>query len=66
MNGAIQIPGTTPAASMSRGECVERSRELVLAVEPVADPGLEAVVELEHVEGPVVAAREVGADVVPR
>ena len=46
-------PGRAALGGDGRGQALERRRELVVGGEPVADGGLEAVVELEDVEGPV-------------
>ena len=59
-NGAIQMPGVHPAAAMADADAVDARRELVVRRQPVADRGLEAVVELEHVERPVGGEGQVG------
>ena len=58
-----RCPGVRPSAAMAAASPSTGVGNFSLVVEPVADGRLEAVVELEHVEGPVRRPGEVGAQV---
>ena len=63
MNGAIQRPGTNPAAAMAAATPSTPEGNFSLVAQPVPDRGLVSVVELEDVEGPLAGAGQVGRDV---